>query len=326
MNDAMGGAAMDENTIYFLDLLGIDEENASQYSIRLNSGKFFNILDKFFANRDDLLQWIFTERWPNDGRAQGRINTPRVLQFIQLNPQDNATWLYVGGYEVGDLQEMPDGSKVYEYTPVPQLMPLSARSLIRYRREQGPTWICLNLNDADRYRKIRNDMTLIHVAVTPESVMSFPGFKEVNVTFDQLKAILKNDEWRGALGSVAGVYMLTDTNTGWHYVGSAYGRGGASSGLLSRWETYVEGDHTGGNKLLQTLAEKEGSEYIEQYFRYSVLEIFDLDTSNSDIIKREHYWMSVVDSVYDPDTAHPHGYNSKLQWKNTSEGTDAGTR
>lgn len=312
--------------IRFLDLLGIDEENTSQYTIRLNSGKYFNILDRYFADQDDLMQWIFTEKWPSDDKAKGRINTPKVLQFIQLNPQDNATWLYLGGYEAGTTHELTDGTRVYEYTPIPQLMPLSSRSLIRYRRAQGPTWICINLNDADRYRKVRDNMALISVFETPESVMSFPGFKEVDLTFRQLKAVLCNDEWRGALGSVAGVYMQTDTNTGWHYVGSAYGREGASSGLLSRWEDYAGGDHTGGNKLLQALVKREGVEYIERYFRYSILEIFDLDTSNRDIIKREHHWMNVVDSIYDPNATHPHGYNSKLQWNNTSEGNDAGTR
>lgn len=314
---------MDEHAIRFLDLLGIDEESAGQYTIRLNSGKFFDILERYFADRDSLMQWMFTEKWSADQRAMGRINTPRVLQFIQLSPQDKTTWLYIGAYEVGATR-LKDGDRIYEYTPVPQLMPLSSRSLIRYRREKGSTWIDISLNDRDRYQRVRDDMTLISVSETPESIRSFPGFKEVDITFGQLKAVLKNKEWRGALGSVAGVYMQTDTNTGWHYVGSAYGREGASNGLLSRWEDYAEGDHTGGNRLLKELVNREGPEYIEQHFRYSILEIFDLETSNRDIIKREHHWMNVVDSIYDPESPHPHGYNSKLQWNNTGEGNNAG--
>lgn len=314
---------MNDDNIRFLDLLGIDEEDAGQYTIRLNSGRFFNILDRFFADNDEMMEWMFTEKWPDDDKAKGRINTPRVLQFIQPDTRDKTTWLYVGGYEVGPTR-MKDGKRVYEYTPVPRLMPLSSRSLVRYRRKQGPTWICMNLNDPDRYRNIRDNMTLIRVSETPESIMSFPGFKNVDLAFGQLKAVLKNNEWRGALGSVAGVYMQTDTNTGWHYVGSAYGREGASNGLLSRWEDYAGGDHTGGNLLLRELVRREGPEYIERYFRYSILEIFDLDTSNRCIINREHHWMSVVDSIYDPEAAHPHGYNSKLQWNNTGEGNDAG--
>ena len=59
---------------------------------------------------------------------------------------------------------------------------------------------------------------------------------------------------------------------------------GATHGLLSRWEEYASGDHSGGNKQLRKL----GAGYIEDNFQYSILEIFDMHKPAKEIIDREH--------------------------------------
>ncbi len=52
-----------------------------------------------------------------------------------------------------------------------------------------------------------------------------------------------------ALGEVAGVYLITDTETGDQYVGSAWGEGG----ILGRWMAYVRSGHGGNQRLRAAL-------------------------------------------------------------------------
>lgn len=65
---------------------------------------------------------------------------------------------------------------------------------------------------------------------------TFPGYKNVSVSYHELKKKLESPEWRTALSCRKGVYLITDRATGKLYVGSAYG----VNGILGRWETYVK--------------------------------------------------------------------------------------
>jgi hypothetical protein len=77
------------------------------------------------------------------------------------------------------------------------------------------------------------------------------------------------DEWHGALANIKGVYLITDTTTGKHSVGSATG----DDGLWQRWCSYTDNGH-GGNKDLRKVLKEEGPEY-KANFQYSILEIAD---------------------------------------------------
>ena len=65
---------------------------------------------------------------------------------------------------------------------------------------------------------------------------TFPGYKNVSVSYHELKKKLESSEWRTALSCRKGVYLITDRMTGKLYVGSAYG----ANGILGRWETYIK--------------------------------------------------------------------------------------
>ena len=65
---------------------------------------------------------------------------------------------------------------------------------------------------------------------------TFPGYKNVSVSYRELKKKLESSEWRTALSCRKGVYLITDRSTGKLYVGSAYG----ATGVLGRWETYIK--------------------------------------------------------------------------------------
>jgi len=83
--------------------------------------------------------------------------------------------------------------------------------------------------------------------------------------------VIKNElnDWKVALSSVYGVYLLTDKNTGKHYVGSAYGSQG-SQGIWGRWSDYIYGCH-GNNKELKEPYTIQSREYFEEHFKFTIL-------------------------------------------------------
>jgi hypothetical protein len=98
----------------------------------------------------------------------------------------------------------------------------------------------------------------------------------------------KIESWYGALANIKGIYLITDTSTGKHYVGKASGQ----DGIWQRWCSYADNGH-GGNKELKALLKIKGSRHMTR-FQYSILEIADTHASDEDILKRESYWMSAL--------------------------------
>jgi len=88
--------------------------------------------------------------------------------------------------------------------------------------------------------------------------------------------------------NVAGVYLISDTETGKLYVGSASGEGG----LWQRWTSYACDGH-GGNIELRKLLADAGPERANK-FHHSILEIADLHASREDILCRESHWKDVL--------------------------------
>ena len=138
--------------------------------------------------------------------------------------------------------------------------------------------------------------------------ISFPGYKNVSISYKELKKMIRvSAEWRTALESRKGVYLITDKKTGKLYVGSAYG----DKGILRRWKTYLDSgfdknEKENGkypNKKLRELVKKRGIEYIQKYFQYSILETFTEDVPDEYIIARESWWKEVL-------LSRKHGYNA----------------
>ena len=74
------------------------------------------------------------------------------------------------------------------------------------------------------------------------------------------------------------VYLITDISNGKMYVGSVYGE----NMLLNRWQNYIKSGH-GGNIQLEKLSR----EYIENNFKFSILDIFKSTTDDQVILNRE---------------------------------------
>lgn len=317
---------MDNEPIRFCEMVGIPEEKLKEYTVRLNRAFFFDIVTEYYTHPEHVMGWIFKKKWSGSKRSTNHMLS-KVLQFVQLKADDSTKWVFLGAYLVSDVYVDDEGDESYHYEEDLHFHPYVARTIVNFKvragKDQG---FVFNVgNDQERLNHFWDNMLVDSITEKPVSSMPFPGYHNVRLTLKELSAALNYNDWQAALGAVKAIYLQTDTLTGWHYVGSAYGEHGSAKGLLGRWRDYAEGNHTGGNDRLRKLVEEKGPNYIPKYFRYSILETFDMKEKNSVIINREHWWMETLSSVYDPESPDPHGYNSKLQFEHTGNGEIAGT-
>ena len=144
------------------------------------------------------------------------------------------------------------------------------------------------------YSSIKNELIVNQILPSTFDGNDFPGYDNVRLSYSQLEIIVKNNkkDWKAALENQKAVYLITDTNTGKLYVGSATGDKGM---LLQRWSNYVYSYH-GGNVELKELVSKEGEEYVKKYFQYSILENFNAKVDDNYILRRETWWKETLNS------------------------------
>jgi hypothetical protein len=109
--------------------------------------------------------------------------------------------------------------------------------------------------------------------LAPGFVKTFPGWDEVNITHQELSAIIQNPEgnpdWEQFLKAHDGVYLILDNATGRQYVGSATGE---QAGLWGRWTGYASNGHN-SNKLLHELLIERGNMH-KRNFTFSLHHVF----------------------------------------------------
>ena len=132
------------------------------------------------------------------------------------------------------------------------------------------------------------------VAIQSARQVSFPGYENVILTYDQLKEMVENSTdyvlWHTALAAVNAVYLIVDTENGKQYVGSAYG----AEGLLSRWRCYVDTLH-GNNKLMRELICLHPERY--HHFQFSILQILPQTATKDEVTHTESLWKKKLLSV-----------------------------
>ena len=112
----------------------------------------------------------------------------------------------------------------------------------------------------------------------------------IHIDYKTLKHIVSDNiiSWKSALSNVKGIYLIVDTLTGKQYVGSAYG----DECIWQRWSNYAKDGH-GGNVELKELLKANGEEY-KCNFKYSILEVCNMNLGNEYIISRETHWKEVL--------------------------------
>jgi len=228
--------------------------------------------------------------WNEYRGKKNEWNRPRVLSFMEFYPKADA-WLFGGVWEV-----VKRHAKRYELALVKDFNKYVGRLIVSFHRYQGMRGRAFKL---DTYY---DQMTVAEMLPEPYAGESFPGLENINHDFSALAGIFKRQrkDWKAALSSVKGIYLIVDTSNGKKYVGSAY----AQAGFWSRWACYIGTGH-GWNDELVKLIKQKGQTYALKNFRLSVLEYMAKATPKDLILEREAHWKRALFT-----RKNEHGYNA----------------
>lgn len=238
-------------------------------------------LDVFIAG--DFEEW---QQWQSKRNFERRY----VVSLISMPGIDN--WLFGGLYQRMGVEYKKDANYFYyDLKQVQDCAELSGRLVVKFGRKFRQSYLL-----ADRWSE-----SILVSELKPErlTLSEFPGFKSVNLSKRELDVVIRQSipSWRGALSSVSGVYVISDTKSGKLYIGSAYGEGG----IWSRWSQYSSSGH-GNNVELRTLLNELGAKTTDA-FRFSILEVADVHANKNEVITRETHWKNVL-------LSRTYGYNS----------------
>lgn len=232
-------------------------------------------LDVFVRDRAEWKQW---NTWRSD---KDDFNRRYIFSLIDFYPEPDI-WLFGGIFEV--LSRSPE-KKAHAYTV--QLTQTGSDFIGRLKMQlKRPGRI-----KSVRFEKYYPQITVSELLREPYSGERFCGYENINHDFSTLETIFKSGrpDWKAALESVKGVYLIIDKQNGKKYVGSAYG----DSGIWARWECYMGTGH-GWNDELTRLIQQEGIDYARKNFRLSLLEYRPARTDDRAIIERENYWKEAL--------------------------------
>ena len=118
----------------------------------------------------------------------------------------------------------------------------------------------------------------------------FPGFDNFVLDHSTLGLVIQDAryrEWRAALSSVQGVYLITDRSTGKHYVGKADGR----DRIFGRWQSYWSNGH-GGNVVMKD--ELDRGFTTPENFQFSALRVFGPESPAEQINAAEKHFKDAL--------------------------------
>jgi hypothetical protein len=218
---------------------------------------------------------------------QTRENFKRklILSLVKL-PADNS-WLFVGIFR-------SDGY-VNEFNTEENrdLLHYSTQALEDYDDLSGRLIVSFNRKGRNSYRLLEKWDEEIFVSALRDQPLEygeFPGFGNFKLSMKDLEIVIgqRLSTWKGALSSVAGIYLITDTTNGRQYVGMASGKGG----FWQRWTEYYETGH-GNNKALKALLRSKGKTYARN-FLFSILEVADTGLAIESLSDRESHWKEIL--------------------------------
>lgn len=256
----------------FLKASGVDVvANNLKVHLACNNGTEHPI-DVYFAGN--------FKKW-QEHQTKRNFQAAQVLSLIDLG---QGKWLFVGVYKILGCKPHPKFKKHFQYST--QLLPnqdaLIGRTIVYHKRTRA-TYV---------WHRPPVILPLIEIRQEKMSIGEFPGYNSVVLSHRRLKIVIdqKIESWHGALANIKGIYLITDTSTGRHYVGKASG----ADGIWQRWCDYSKNGHGENVQLKKLLAENDAN--YQDNFQYSILEIADTHASDEDILKRESYWMRVLKS------------------------------
>lgn len=262
------------NNIKLNDILRLNNLNNVKIRFNLMFAKNWNPIELF--KNGDISTMLAGQYWnynKNKSYKAGQI----TVGLVKIKPNEDFWLLFHIGQVTKDLNIL--NGVGYEYQDLPEYEKYVGRLIIKFKNKAQTM--------------IRNAESVIddcYVSqILPDTFDNdlFPGYENVNISWDEMKRVLEKENWKTALQNQKGVYLLTDKSNGKMYVGSAYGE----NMILGRWTAYIATGH-GGNEGLKKLT----LDYIKQNFKYSILDIYKSTTDDQIILDRENWWKKVLQS------------------------------
>ena len=259
--------------IMITDILKI--EDPGQYKLHLagRNEDWENPLDEYAVNPSNWVEWNEWKGGKNDWTRD------YIFSMMEFYPKTDS-WLFGGLFKV-----LERGEKRYKLEKIAAFNKYEGRLLVSFHRIQGMRGRAFYLE------KYIDQFEIAEIFPQPYFGEIFCGYEKINHDFNILEAIFGNErlDWKTALSSVKGVYLICDKSNGKKYVGSAYGE----SGIWSRWACYIGTGH-GWNDELTKLIDQKSTEYARKNFKFSILEIMPVTLADEAILARESYWKNVL--------------------------------
>jgi len=241
-------------------------------------------LNVFIADFNEWKRWNTYSSKKDEFRRKDEFNRKYIFSLISFYPEAD-TWLFGGIWKIIS-RDMRQPYNPYTIELAEDYSEFIGRLKIKYHYKARGTRV--------KMENHFNKMLVKELLAEPFSTVSFPGYRNIDISFSALEAIMKKDAqaWKNAL-SIKGIYLITDTSTGKKYVGKAAGE----RGIWQRWGDYIRDGHGGDVDLKKLLNENDkgvkGREYAKKYYKFSLLEAVT-GWDEFDIDARESHWKRVL--------------------------------
>ena len=275
--------------IKIIDFLKTPNEKRTKVKFNMNpSDSSIRALDLLL---DDDPEWIKMNSWKTKQPNNNLNAADYLIALAQYYPYGPEYFMFGGLFQVEKIEPELFDDVGYRLILMDDYQEYIKRLIIKIDKPIGR-----DLYNR-KYENLQSQLNPEVYELAPDTKLGkFTGYQNVSLKHKELQRIINNEEpsWKQALSNVKGVYVITDTNTGQLYVGSASGN---LDGIWQRWSGYANLNNlTGNNKEFDQLVDKLGRDYIINNFKYSILEIFDTKTKQEAVIGRENHWKNVLDT------------------------------
>ena len=257
------------------DILSL--QNLTDYKLHLacDNGQGSNPLTDFLTSPE---AW---RGWQEHRNDKNEFNRSLIFTLIDF-PARADTWLFGGIFRVTARH-----LNRYEVQKLEDFSHLEGRLLVNLRRPSR--------NRAFKLENWWPQMILAQILPARYNGDVFPGIQFINHSFKVLTPIFRREkpDWKTALLNTKGIYLLTNTSTGRHYVGAAYG----DAGIWSRWSAYLQSGHGGNKELKELLGDDAGIynlDYALAHFKLALLEPMTAAAEIDTVRERESHWKRVL--------------------------------
>ncbi|GAA3560483.1 GIY-YIG nuclease family protein [Microlunatus spumicola] len=175
--------------------------------------------------------------------------------------------------------ERADETRLFDLRPTPTLSALAGRLVVEWSRD-AVNWAKPGSSAA----------TFPVVEIADPGRVPFPGFDRVRLSYAEIQLLITDSrysDWRTALESVQGIYLIADKTNGKLYVGKADGQ----ERMLGRWSSYARDGH-GGNVALRALADLDPSH--ARHFQFSILRVFGPSVPGAEVDEAESHFKEAL--------------------------------